>query len=104
VYLFGGVVEGEAGLGEDVEAEVAAATVCRWAGRRSRARPCVCRSCSSNSVHSPGVGSRYSSGELGNAILKTRWKALRRIRLSPQRIGDITAAALVLSTLDRGNY
>ena len=43
-------------------------------------------------------------GERGNAILKTRWKALRRIRLCPQRIGDITAAALVLSTLERGNY
>src|SRR6266508_1687089 len=27
-----------------------------------------------------------------------------RIRLCPQRIGDITAAALVLSTLERGNY
>ncbi len=43
-------------------------------------------------------------GERGNAILKTRWKALARIRLCPQRIGDITAAALVLSTLERGNY
>ena len=43
-------------------------------------------------------------GERGNAILKTRWAALRHIRLCPQRIGDIVAAALVLSTLERGNY
>ena len=43
-------------------------------------------------------------GERGNAILKTRWATLRRIRLCPQRIGHITAAALVLSTLERGHY
>jgi hypothetical protein len=43
-------------------------------------------------------------GERGNAILKTRWKALTRIRLCPWRIGTITAAALVLSTLERGRY
>jgi hypothetical protein len=34
----------------------------------------------------------------------TRWRALRRIRLCPWRIGDITAAALVLSTFERGHY
>lgn len=43
-------------------------------------------------------------GERGNAILKTRWAALQRISLCPQRIGEIVAAALVLSTLERGNY
>ena len=43
-------------------------------------------------------------GERGNALLKTRWTALRRIRLCPWRIGDITAAALVLSTLERGTH
>lgn len=43
-------------------------------------------------------------GERGNALLKTRWTALRRIRLCPQRIGHITAAALVLTTLERGNH
>jgi hypothetical protein len=43
-------------------------------------------------------------GERGNAILKTRWTALQRIRLCPRRIGDIVAAALVLSTLERGHY
>lgn len=42
-------------------------------------------------------------GERANALLKTRWKALTRIRLCPQRIGAITAAALVLTTLERPN-
>lgn len=41
-------------------------------------------------------------GERGNAVLKSRWKALTRIRLCPWRIGHIVAAALVLSTLERG--
>jgi hypothetical protein len=39
----------------------------------------------------------------GIGILKTRWTALQRVRLCPWRIGDITAAALVLSTLERGS-
>jgi hypothetical protein len=43
-------------------------------------------------------------GERANAILKTRWKALTHIRLCPWRITQITAAALVLSTLERGTY
>lgn len=43
-------------------------------------------------------------GERGNSILKTRWKALTRIRLDPWKITDITAAAIVLSTLERGTY
>lgn len=42
-----------------------------------------------------------AEGERGNAILKTRWKALTRIRLCPRRIGVIAAAALVLTTLER---
>jgi hypothetical protein len=43
-------------------------------------------------------------GERGNAILKTRWTALLRIRLEPRKITQIVAAALVLSTLERGRY
>src|SRR4051812_40887620 len=35
------------------------------------------------------------------ALLKTRWKALNRIRLCPQRIGAITKAALVLTRAER---
>lgn len=43
-------------------------------------------------------------GERANAELKERWRCLRRIRLCPTRIGAIVAAAIVLSTLQRGNY
>jgi DDE superfamily endonuclease len=43
-------------------------------------------------------------GERANAELKGRWRCLQRIRLCPNRIGAIVAAALVLSTLQRGNY
>jgi len=43
-------------------------------------------------------------GERANAELKERWKCLRRIRLCPSTISDIVAAAIVLSTLQRGNY
>ena len=34
--------------------------------------------------------------EQANSLLKTIFKALRRVSLSPDRIGDIVAAALVL--------
>lgn len=43
-------------------------------------------------------------GERANAELKQRWRCLRRIRLCPHRIGPIVAAAIVLSTLQRGHY
>ena len=43
-------------------------------------------------------------GERANAELKERWKCIRRIRLCPNAISDIVAAAIVLSTLQRGNY
>ena len=43
-------------------------------------------------------------GERANAELKGRWRCLRRIRLCPTRIGTIVAAAIVLSTLQRGSY
>src|ERR687884_846 len=36
-----------------------------------------------------------AEAERGIAVLKTRWKALDRIRLCPRRIGAIAAAALV---------
>lgn len=39
--------------------------------------------------------------ERGNALLKMRWKALRRIRLCPWRIGAIAKAALALTTAER---
>ena len=42
--------------------------------------------------------------ERANAILKSSWRALRRITLCPWRIGHIVAAALVLSTMERGRW
>ena len=39
--------------------------------------------------------------ERGHALLG-RWRALDRVTVSPQRIGAIVAAALVLTSLDRG--
>lgn len=42
--------------------------------------------------------------ERANALLKSGWKALRRISLCPWRIGNIVAAALVLTTMQRGRW
>ena len=39
--------------------------------------------------------------ERGHALLG-RWRALDRVTVSPHRIGAIAAAALVLTSLDRG--
>ena len=38
----------------------------------------------------------------GNSLLKTTFKALRRVSLCPRRIGVITAAALVLLHQEHG--
>jgi DDE superfamily endonuclease len=43
-----------------------------------------------------------ASAERGNSLLKTTFKALRRISLCPWRIGAITAAALVLLHHEHG--
>jgi hypothetical protein len=47
------------------------------------------------------LGCLRAQGERGIAMLKTRWKALNRIRLCPQRIGAIVAAALALTIAER---
>ena len=47
------------------------------------------------------LGCLRAQGERGIALLKTRWKALNRIRLCPQRISAIAKAALVLSNAER---
>jgi DDE superfamily endonuclease len=47
------------------------------------------------------LGCLRAEGERGIALLKTRWKALNRIRLCPQRIGAITKAALVLTRAEQ---
>jgi hypothetical protein len=54
-----------------------------------------------NLTHNQLIGCLRAQGEHGIALLKTRWKALNRIRLCPQRIGAIVAAALVLTTAER---
>jgi hypothetical protein len=41
--------------------------------------------------------------ERGNSLLKTTFKALRRVSLCPWRIGAITAAALVLLHAEHGH-
>jgi len=45
-----------------------------------------------NALHS----ATRALAERGNSLLKTTFKALRRVTLCPRRIGAITAAALVL--------
>lgn len=45
-----------------------------------------------NAVH----GAVRALGERANSLLKTTFKVLRRFRSCPRRIGDVTAAALVL--------
>ncbi len=56
---------------------------------------------SDNAARNELISCLRAPGERGIALLKTRWRALNRIRLCPQRIGAITAAALVLTTLER---
>ncbi len=67
-------------------------------------------------VHSPVEGARLApstatrnqllirlraDGARGVALLKTRWGALRHVRLCPQRIGAMAAAASVPTTAER---
>jgi hypothetical protein len=54
-----------------------------------------------NAARNELIGCLRAPGERGIALLKTRWKALNRIRLCPRRIGAITAAALVLTSAER---
>src|SRR3954449_9831262 len=54
-----------------------------------------------NAARNELLGCLRAQGERGIALLKTRWKALNRIRLCPQRIGAIVKAALVLTTAER---
>ncbi len=54
-----------------------------------------------NAARNELIGCLRAQGERGIALLKTRWKALNRIRLCPQRIGAIAAAALVLTAAER---
>ena len=56
---------------------------------------------SDNAARNELISCLRAQGERGIALLKTRWKALTRIRLCPRRIGAIAAAALVLTTAER---
>ena len=47
------------------------------------------------------ISALRAPSERANALLKRTWKALERVTLCPWRIGDITAAALVLLHLQR---
>ena len=55
-----------------------------------------------NRAHNGLLSAMRAIGERANALLTQRWTALRHITLSPSRIGDIAAAALVLTTRERG--
>ncbi|MDP9459976.1 MAG: IS5 family transposase [Actinomycetota bacterium] len=54
-----------------------------------------------NAARNELINCLRAPGERGIALLKTRWKALNRIRLCPKRIGAIAAAALTLTTAER---
>ncbi len=56
---------------------------------------------SDNAARNRLLGCLRAQGERGIALLKTRWKALNRIRLCPQRIGAIAKAALILTNAER---
>jgi hypothetical protein len=47
------------------------------------------------------IGAIRAPAERANALLKSTWRALRRITLDPWRIGAITSAALVLLQLQK---
>lgn len=54
-----------------------------------------------NRAYNQLISALRAPAERGNALLG-RWRALDRITVCPQRIGAIAAAALVLTSLDRG--
>ncbi|MGB6002987.1 MAG: transposase family protein [Ornithinimicrobium sp.] len=45
-----------------------------------------------------------ASAERANALLKSTWRALRRVTVCPHRIGTIVAAGLVLLTMQRSRW
>lgn len=49
------------------------------------------------------ISALRAPAERANALLKQTWRALQKVSLAPDRIGDITAAALVLLHLQRGH-
>lgn len=45
---------------------------------------------------------RWCLCERGNSLLKTTFKALRRVSVCPRKIGSIVAAALVILHIEHG--
>ena len=50
------------------------------------------------------ISATRAPAERANALLKTTFKALRRITVCPWRIGNIVTAALVILTMQRGRW
>jgi hypothetical protein len=57
--------------------------------------------CPDNRTHNKLINALRAPAERANALLKSTWRALRRVTLDPWRIGAITAAALVLLHLQK---
>lgn len=57
-----------------------------------------------NRTRNLAITALRAPAERANALLKSGWKALRRVTVCPRRIGHITAAALVLTTMQRGRW
>jgi DDE superfamily endonuclease len=58
--------------------------------------------CPDNRTYNALQRSLRSLGERGFALLTERWTALKHTTLSPSRIGDLVAAALVLVHFEHG--
>ena len=54
-----------------------------------------------NQTRNAIINTLRAPAERANALLKSTWRALRRVTLAPWRIGAITAAALVLPQLQK---
>jgi hypothetical protein len=60
--------------------------------------------CLDNQATNLAIKALRAPAERANALFKSGYKALRRITVCPQRIGEIVAAALVLITMQRGRW
>ncbi len=57
-----------------------------------------------NQTRNKIIGVLRAPAERANALLKSTWKALRRVTLSPERITTIIAAAFILLHMQRGTW
>lgn len=70
--------------------------------RMPHKKPAGCELTDDKKQLNKAIGAIRALAEKANADLKTRFKALRRVSLAPQRIGDIVAAALALFHHEKG--